>query len=371
MSILLIIIIALPVIRLLWLGIRQKDIKKSIEAVLFLLMLLGFAYYATQKNHDGKETKKESKYLKETGFVHGTIYNITYESPEGQSYQKEYEKEFKNFDLSLSTFEKNSIISRINRNEKNVILDDNFKTVFNAGEQISKHTDGAFDMTVAPLVNAWGFGFDKHKSVTEAEVKEIMKNMGYWKVKIQNNRLIKQNNKIMLDASAIAKGYSSDVVARLLEKHGVKNYMVEIGGECAIKGKNAKGERWSIGITKPQDDSTQNQQEIQNIVFLNEGGLATSGNYRQFYYKNGKKYAHTIDPKTGHPVNHSLLSATIHAKDCMTADAYATACMVMGVEKSIKLIEATPGLEGYFIYSDKKNKYDTKMTSGFKKFLEE
>lgn len=176
---------------------------------------------------------------------------------------------------------------------------------------------------------------------------------------------MKDDPEVMLDASAIAKGYSSDVVAALLEKNGVENYMVEIGGECVVKGHNDKGQKWTMGITKPVDDSTQSQNELQTIIKIDKGGLATSGNYRRFYYKDGKKYAHTIDPKTGYPVQHSLLSATIYAPNCMEADAYATACMVLGVEKALELIESTPGLEGYFIYTDKDGKYATAETKGF------
>lgn len=315
------------------------------------------------------QSNKKTAYLKEEGNVHGTIFHFTYESKDGKSLQSEYEQEFKDFDLSVSTFEKSSIISRVNQNDTTVRADLNFKTVFEEAQKVSKATNGAFDMTVAPLVNAWGFGFDKKDNVTEDEIKEIMKHVGYEKVKLDGDKIVKEDSATMLDASAIAKGFSSDVVARLMEKHGIENYMIEIGGECTLKGVNPKGKKWGIGITKPVDDSTQMSNELETIIHLTDCGVATSGNYRQFYHKNGKKYSHTIDPHTGHPVNHNLLSSTIVAPTCMEADAYATACMVMGLDKAMELIEKTPELEGYFIYSDKDGKFAVKYTTGFKKFL--
>src|SRR5574344_1180968 len=346
----------------------MKKTTSIATAAVLLLILIGIGVSQKSKNKSAKAIAA-SIYLHEEGHVHGTTYHITYEAPEGKSLQTEYEAEFKQFDLSLSTFEPQSIISRINKNDSNVKIDNNFRTVFEEGEKVSAASGGAFDMTVAPLVNAWGFGFDKKDHVTESQVKEIMKHVGYQKVKIEGDHLIKSDPAIMLDASAIAKGYSSDVVARLLEKHGVKNYMVEIGGECVVKGHNQEGKNWTMGITKTVDDSTQQQNELQQIIEMSHGGLATSGNYRQFYYKNGKKFAHTIDPHTGHPVNHSLLSSTIYAPTCMEADAYATACMVLGIDKAMSLIEAHPELEGYFIFSDANNKYDVKFTSGFKNMI--
>ena len=314
---------------------------------------------------------KQSSYLKEEGRVHGTIYHMTYEKADGASLQDEYIKEFEDFDMSLSTFKDSSIISRINKNDTTVRTDEYFNTVFAEGEKISELTNGAFDMTVAKLVNAWGFGFDKKDNVTEEEIAELKKHMGYKKVRLEGDRVIKEDTAIMLDASAIAKGYSSDVVGKLLEKNGVENYMVEIGGECTIKGLNPKGKKWSIGITKPVDDSTQMQNEIQEVVYLTDCGLATSGNYRQFYHKDGKKYSHTIDPRTGHPVDHTLLSTSVIAKSCMEADALATACMVLGLDSAKQMIEKIDGVEALFISSDERGKYDITKTSGFGKITSE
>lgn len=326
-----------------------------------LIMAVATALSMTSCNNE--------KWIKEEGKVHGTLYHLTYLSPDGKSLRAEYEKEFNEFDMSLSTFKDNSIISRINKNDTTVEVDSLFRTVFEESIRISEATDGAFDITVAPLVNAWGFGFDSKDDITEKQIEEILSHVGYKKVRLEGNKLRKDDPQIMLDASAIAKGYSSDVVAQLLEKNGVKRYLVEIGGECTIKGMNPNGQRWSIGITKPVDDSTQQQNELQSIVELTDCGMATSGNYRQFYYKDGKKYAHTINPKDGHPVNHSLLSATIVANNCMEADALATACMVMGQEKALETIEKMQGVECYLICSGDSGEYKTIWSSGFEKML--
>jgi thiamine biosynthesis lipoprotein len=213
-----------------------------------------------------------------------------------------------------------------------------FSEVYQLAQTVSKETDGAFDITVAPLVNAWGFGF-KHEQMPTPE---------------QVDSLLQLRNQ--MDFSAIAKGYGCDVVARLLESHGIHNYMVEIGGEVVVSGKNAKGDDWHIGITKPTDDSLSVEGEMQTVLTITDHAMATSGNYRNFYYKGGKKYAHTIDPKTGYPVLHSILSATVFANTCAVADAYATSFMVMGVGKAQQVLAQHPELMAYLIYSDQDGK---------------
>ena len=193
--------------------------------------------------------------------------------------------------------------------------------------------------------------------------------MDYKKVKLVDGRVVKEDPRIMLSCSAVAKGYSVDVVARLLEKKGIQNYMVDIGGEIVAKGKNSRNGLWRIGINKPIDDSLSVNQEIQTILELSDAGLATSGNYRNFYYKDGKKYAHTIDPRTGYPVQHNILSATVIAEDCMTADALATAFMVMGLKEASAFANAHPAIDAYFIYSDENGKFQTFFTDGMKKYM--
>lgn len=288
-----------------------------------------------------------------TGFIFGTIYNITYQSDD--DLQTEIEGELKKVDESLSTFNKTSTISKINQG-KDVKVDDMFAEVFTLGENIAKETDGAFDMTVAPMVNTWGFGFKTGKEPSKAVVDSLRNIVGYQKIKMEKKHIIKQNPNTMLDCSAIAKGFGSDVVAKFLRQKGIKNFMIEIGGEIVTYGLNEKRVPWKIGVTKPVDDSLNNQQEIQTILNVTNKAMATSGNYRKYYYKNGKKYAHTIDPKTGYPVQHNILSSTVFADNCATADAYATAFMVTGLDGAQKILAKHPELMAYFIYADQNGK---------------
>ena len=231
-----------------------------------------------------------------------------------------------------------------------------FSEVFNLAESISKETEGAFDITVAPLVNAWGFGFKTGKAPDKHTLDSIRNLVGYQMVSINGKHVKKQKAGIMLDCSAIAKGYGSDIVARLLKSKGIDNFMVEIGGEVVTSGNSEKRLPWRIGVNKPNDDSLNLNNELQTVLNVTDMAMATSGNYRNFYYKNGKKYAHTIDPKTGYPVQHNILSATVLSKDCATADAYATSFMVLGLDGAKKILEKHQNLLAYFIYSDHQGK---------------
>jgi len=336
------------------------------KGVLLFALLLGVFFLFFYNSSEGKKGKK---FLTENGRIFGTFYKIIYESPGRKSLEPGLKELLHSFDLSLSVFNDSSIISRINRNDSTVVVDDYFRTVFETGQRVSEISNGAFDMTVAPLVNAWGFGFSRENEVTPKLIDSLLKNVGYEKVRLEGDRVIKDNPAIMLDASAIAKGYACDVVAAFLDSEGIENYMVEIGGEVVVKGHNKEGAPWSIGITKPVDDNTMMITELQKIVYMESGGLATSGNYRQYYYKDGKKYAHTIDPHTGYPTGNSLLSATVIAPNCILADAYATAFMVLGLEQSLILAGFMPDIEAYFIYSNSRNSLAEKYTEGFKKYL--
>ncbi len=319
----------------------MKTWKKYVSLLLICIALIAIFCIETKR--------PEKRYFTDGGYVFGTTYHITYESE--KSLTTTIHAALLQVDSSLSMFNKQSTISAVNRNDTSVVLDSLFVRVFNRSQEISATTDGAFDITVAPLVNLWGFGFDKRSLVTQARIDSAFQLVGYQKVKLENGKIIKENPNTMLDASAIAKGFACDVVAEALHKNGVENYLVEIGGEVAVNGINSKKEAWRIGINKPIEDSLSVNNEIQQVVTLTRGGMATSGNYRNFYVENGKKIAHTIDPKSGFPVQHSLLSATIVANDCMTADAYATACMAMGLESSLRFCQEN-GLEGYFIYTE-------------------
>ena len=293
--------------------------------------------------------QRSMPYQKSSDFIFGTTYHITYQcdSDLTQSIKAELLK----VDASLSPFNKESVITAINEN-KDVSPDEMFKEVFSLAMDISKETDGAFDITVAPLVNAWGFGFKNGSQPSHHQVDSLLQLVGYKKVSMADGKVKKQDPRIMLDCSAIAKGYGTDRVARLLRNRGVQNYMVEIGGEVVTSGVNPERLPWKIGVTKPTDDSLNTGHELQTILNLTDKAMATSGNYRNFYYKGGKKFAHTIDPKTGYPVQHSILSATVIAKSCAVADAYATSFMVMGLDKARQVLERHPELMAYFIYSD-------------------
>ena len=294
--------------------------------------------------------QRSTPYQKDTGFIFGTVYNITYQYD--KSLKADIEAELKKVDGSLSPFNKHSIITKINRNE-DVTVDKMFADVFNLARQISTETDGAFDITVAPLVNAWGFGFKNDTQPTRHAIDSLKQLTGYMKVSLDGMKVSKKDPRMMLDCSAIAKGYACDVVAEYLRRRGIENFMVEIGGEIVTQGINEKRLPWKIGVTKPVDDSLNTNQELQTVLYVTNKAMATSGNYRNFYYKNGKKYAHTIDPVTGYPVQHNILSATVIADNCATADAYATAFMVMGLDKAKAVLGRHPELMAYFIYSDK------------------
>lgn len=289
-------------------------------------------------------------YYEETGSVFHTQYQIKYEAS-GYLTDK-IDAELQAFNLSLNPFNPNSIISKVNRNEE-VEVDDWFVTVFNKAMEVSENSDGFFDATAAPLINLWGFGFEKSDSVSQEKIDSIRRFVGYHNIRLENKRIIKEDPRVILNFSAIAKGFASDVIAALLEREGVENYMVFIGGEVTAKGKNPYGQCWQIGLNKPVDDQTGMINEYEKVVKLcSKKGLATSGNYRNFYVKDGKKYAHTINPKTGYPSEQSILSATVIAPDCMTADAYATAFMAMGIETACKMAEKIPEIAYYLIYSD-------------------
>ena len=288
-------------------------------------------------------------YQKCTGTIFGTTYHITYQYDD--DLQAELESRMKEVDNALSMFNKESIISRINNNQP-VELNAMFLEVFRLAQDISKDTEGAFDITVAPLVNAWGFGF-KHEQMPDKHAVDSLKSIiGYQKVSYDGKRIKKSDPRIMLDCSAIAKGYGVDAVASLLDEKGISNYMVEIGGEVVTHGISEKRIPWKIGVTKPTDDPLMEGSELQTVLNLTDKAMATSGNYRNFYYKGKRKYAHTINPKTGYPVQHNILSATVLTNRCVRADAYATAFMVMGFDGAKKVLERNPDLMAYIIYDD-------------------
>ena len=290
------------------------------------------------------------EYRKAQGLVFGTSYNITYLY--NADLQPDIEHTLALVDSALSMFNPESTISAVNRSESIRVTDTIFLNVFRRAMEISKWTDGAFDITVAPAVNAWGFGFKHAQNVSQSTIDSLKEITGYWRVHEQDGLITKDDPRIMLDCSAIAKGFGSDMVAQMLRSKGISDYMVEIGGEIVLSGHNPKGKDWNIGISKPVDDSLSLNNELQTVIPITDIAMATSGNYRNFYVKDGRKYAHTIDPHTCMPVSHSLLSATVFAQDCATADALATSMMVMGLDSTQALLSRHPEIQAYFIYQD-------------------
>ena len=327
---------------------------KSKKNLIWLILLLAGTVWILVKRNEGT-------YQQINGLIFGTIYNITYQSD--KDLQPEIEAELKRFDASLSPFNPTSIITKVNQNE-DVVVDTLFQNCFNRSLEIAQSTDGAFDITVAPLVNAWGFGFKNGEFPDSLMIDSLQQIIGYQKIKLVDGKIMKGDERLMLNCSAIAKGYAVDVIAQLLNRNGVRNYLVDIGGEIVAKGRNSRDGLWRIGINKPVDDSLSINQELQTILQLTDRGMATSGNYRNFYYRDGKKYAHTIDPRTGYPVEHNLLSATVIAQDCMTADALATAFMVMGLDETRSYIKEHPEIDVYLIYSDGDGQLKTFYSDG-------
>ncbi len=322
---------------------RQK--KKLMWQIPFLILLIvGTVLIVRQQ--------QSLPYQQSSDFIFGTAYKIVYQHDKDLS--KEIREELMKVDYSLSPFNEKSVITAVNQN-RDVVLDTLFLDVFTKSMEISRETDGAFDITVAPLVNAWGFGFKNETRPTPLQVDSQLQIVGYKKVRLEGNKVIKRDPRMMLDCSAIAKGYGVDVVARYLRSLGIRNFMVEIGGEVVTSGVNPQRLPWRVGVVKPSEDSLNVNNELQTILNVTDKAMATSGNYRNFYYKNGKRFAHTIDPKTGSPVQHSLLSATVLADECAVADAYATSFMVMGLERAKKLLERHPELMVYLIYDDGKD----------------
>lgn len=311
----------------------MKNKKGWLACVLCVIVIAGVVLLRQCRATGG------NAYHRNEGMIFNTIYHFTYEARE--DYQSQIEAELQRFDASLSPFNPSSIISRFNRNDTAVVADAWFETVFARSKEVWRDTGGAFDPTVSPLINAWGFGFKTGAPVTPETVDSLWHLVGMERMELVDGRLHKDDPRMSLNFSAIAKGYAVDVVASFLREKGVKNFLVEIGGEVAAQGKNARGETWRVGIDTP-DEANVAGGEIEAVVMLDDAALATSGNYRNFRVVNGRRVAHTIDPATGYPVQHSLLSATVLAPDCMTADAYATAFMVLGSIRVSKLPPEIP-----------------------------
>ncbi len=328
---------------------------------LFVLLLIS----ATSCN-------KQLEFSSLNGFAQGTTYSIVFEDngkldPSGL--KENVEKILYDFDMSLSLYKDSSVVSRINRNEK-VIPDSFFIEAFTKSKEIFELTGGAFDITVGPLVEAWGFGPDATKNFSESIHDSLMKFAGMDKVEIRDDIVYKADPRIKLDFNAIAQGYSVDVLSRYLSSIGIKHHLVEIGGEVRVRGDKGS-DLWRIGIDRPEDNNMMPGEDLQAIISMKDKSLATSGNYRKFYIEDGIKYSHTIDPETGYPARNRLLSATIVTDNCATADGVATACMVMGFERTLEFLNSHPEFEAYLIYSDDNGYFITWTTGSLRKYISE
>jgi thiamine biosynthesis lipoprotein len=327
---------------------------------LFIVLLI-FIYAC------GNQTRVEPVRL--AGEAQGTYYSVIYYDSLQRNFQPQIDSLLTAFDQSVSLWVPGSVLSRVNRNEE-VVPDKYFIDNFNLSMQVAKETDGAFDPTVGSLVRAWGFGFDASRKVDSRIVDSILQFTGYHRVRIDSGKLVKNDERTTIDFNAIAQGYSVDLVGTFLEARGIENYLVDIGGEVKARGVKPDGSFWKIGIEKPARQKN-DERELKEIIILKNKSVATSGSYRKFYEKDGVRYSHTIDPKTGYPVQHSLLSVSVVADNTALADAYATSFMVMGLERSKQFLRLHPELDAFFIYADDQGNYRTYATEGFKKYVTE
>ena len=320
------------------------------------MIVLGAAFFSC---------RKAPAYTILQGEIFHTYYHIKYKGEADHS--QRVDSVFTAFNHSLNPFDSTSIIAGVNRNLP-VRTDSMFRRVFRRAQEIAAISGGSYDITCSPLINAWGFGFEHKEDVTAQLIDSIKAFVGYRRVRLEDETVVKDDPRITLNTSSIAKGYASDLVGEALAAHGIGDYMVEIGGEVAFSGLNPQGKPWRIGVSKPQDDSLGvAMQEFELVVELSgKGGLATSGNYRNFYVQDGKKYAHTIDPLSGYPVQTDVLSATVIAPDCMTADALATTFMVVGSERVPAIAAEFSGVDYMLILSDGNGSYKTVMNEGFR-----
>lgn len=325
----------------------------KVQIAFLLLLITGTMYIAFSPQGQVKNAQTR----KFTEPIFGTVMNVTYTSD--RDLRDTIMACLHGVDASLSMFNPRSTISRINRGETDT-LDPHLQAILPMAQSVSEATGGAFDITTAPLVNAWGFGFKHSQLPTAAQVDSLRAMVNYKSISWQDGHIRKENPNAVIDLSAIAKGYGVDMVARLLNEHSVQDYMVEIGGEIVCRGNNPKGEAWHIGINRPVQDSTCTNNEVQEIIEVHDRAMATSGNYRNFYVTDdGRTLSHTIDPTTGYPVQHSLLSSTVLAPTCAMADAFATSFMVVGIDSALKIVDRHPELDVYFIYTDSTGTYRT------------
>lgn len=322
----------------------------SPRTIIALVLLCVAVFFLLYERNDSSDSQNAKVYRTTQGMVFGTTYHITYAAAADLDMDSVVSAATDAVNSSLSMFNPESTISKVNSGELTAVNDTLFLNVWRTGVTVSEATDGAFDMTVAPLVDLWGFGLKNRRTVTPTQVDSAMQCVGYKSVTERNGVMEKATPCTRIDAGAIAKGFACDVVRDALIANGCTDVCVEIGGEVSVKGFNGKGLPWHIGVNKPVEDSLAVESEVYAVALLSDRGMATSGNYRNYYELGGQKFSHTINPHTGYPVRHNLLSATIVAPDCMTADAWATACMVVGLDSAKVLVSNHDNLDAYLIY---------------------
>ena len=310
------------------------------------------------------QTHKPQKIVLQ-GLAQGSYYAITYYDSLNRNFQTEIDSIFNIVDQSVSLWNDNSILSKVNRNEP-VKLNQIFIDNFNIAQQASALSDGYFDATVSPLVAAWGFSYKNGDSITPQLVDSLKQLVNYKAVHIENGNIVKENPNITLDFNAIAQGYTSDMIAEFLSSKGVGSFLVDTGGEIMARGCKPDGSSWIVGIEKPAAN-WDSERTVQERIYLRDKGLVTSGSTRKYVERNGKRYSHCIDPKTGYPVEHNVLSVTIIAENSVWADALASICMVMGLEKSLPIIKSLDGVEAYYIFANGKGEFEIFATEGFRK----
>ena len=324
-----------------------------------LLLMIGLVILASC----GRQPKK----MVLQGLAQGSYYAVTYYDSLGRDFQRDIDSIFHAVDVSVNLWVDTSVISKVNRNEE-VTLDAIFIDNFNIAQEAARLSDGYFDPTISPIVAAWGFSYKHGDSITPQLIDSLKQLVGYRNISIENGKVVKANPAMTLDFNAIAQGYTSDLIAAFLDSRGIKNYLVDTGGEIMAKGCKPNGDSWIVGIEKPAE-KWDSEQVVQTRVALRDKGLVTSGSTRKYVERDGKRYSHCIDPHTGYPVEHQVLSVTVLAENSVWADALASICMVMGMEASLPLIEGMDGVEAYYIFVNAYGELETFATEGFQKLI--
>ncbi len=314
--------------------------------------------------------RSDYKFVSFVGEAQGTYYLVSYYDQKGRNLQPQVDSLLKAFDMSVSLWEPNSILSRINRGDTTVVPDEVFLYNFNLSKEVAEATGGAFDFTIAPLVKAWGFGPRGRAEITPQLIDSLKALVDYRRVHLQNGTVVKEDPRLMFDFNAVAQGHSVDLLAQLLLECGITHFLVDVGGEIYAHNRKPDGSNWRVGIERPaetQDD----ERAVEVVINLENMAIATSGNYRKYYERDGMRFSHTIDPRTGYPVEHNLLSVTVLAENAALADAYATAFMVMGYEGAIALIETTKAMEAYLIWSGHDGGFEVYASEGLSELITE